>query len=194
VRIAVSGSHSTGKSTLIAAFLGRRPEYLYQPEAFEVLADDIDLTSSEGPTAEGLQALLEYTVSEVARHAPGACLIHERSPVDYLAYAAAGRGRWSRNAMAAFIGAQAPVVRASLRHLDLVVLLPVSAAGPFRPRADEDARFRKRVDERLRRALLDDDYDLFGGGDTPRVVELSPVPERQLAELMRLTATGEGSG
>ena len=29
MRIAVAGSHGTGKSTLIAAFVDRRPEYVY---------------------------------------------------------------------------------------------------------------------------------------------------------------------
>jgi hypothetical protein len=190
MRVAVSGSHSTGKSTLIAGFVERRPEYLYEPEAYEALADDIALTASEGPTPEGLQSLLEYTVSAVTRHAPGACVVFERSPVDYLAYAAASRRTWSSASATSFVTTHAPAVKASLRHLDLIVLLPVSDEGPVRSRAGEDTRFRRRVDERLRRALIDDDYDLFGDGDSPQVVELSPFPERQLADLIRLTTRG----
>lgn len=49
MRVAVSGSHSTGKSTLIDAFLEKNPHYLDAPEAFETLADDIELASSENP-------------------------------------------------------------------------------------------------------------------------------------------------
>jgi predicted ATPase len=182
MRLAVSGSHGTGKSTLIAAFLARRPEYLHEPEAYETLGDDVDLASGERPTAEGLQALLEYTARAVSHYPPGARVVFERSPVDYLAYA--GRGQ------AAFVQEQLPTVRAALRHLDLIVLLPVSPAGPIQARPGEDGRFRRRVDRRLRGALLDDDYDLLGGGEAPRVVELSALPERQLAELLRLTAEG----
>ncbi len=192
MRVAVSGSHSTGKSTLIAAFLERRPEYVHEPEAFETLADDIDLTSAEGPTPEGLQSLLEFTANALTVHAPGACVIYERSPADYLAYAAASRGRWSSDDIARFLTIHVPVVRSALRHLDLIVLVPVSTAGPVRARAGEDGRFRRRVDTRLRRALLDDDYDLLGGADSPRVVALSPVPERQLSELIRLTSPDAG--
>ena len=66
-------------------------------------------------------------------------------------------------------------------------LLPVSDAGPMRARRDEDERFRKRVDDKLRSALIDDDYDLLDDDDLPRVVELSPLPARQITELMRLT-------
>jgi hypothetical protein len=43
MRFAVSGSHGTGKRTLIAAFLDRRPGYLHEPEASETLADEIEL-------------------------------------------------------------------------------------------------------------------------------------------------------
>ena len=187
MHVAISGSHNTGKSTLIAAFVERRPQYVYEPEAYEALADDVALTSSEGPTSDGLEALLRYTVSALAGHPRGACVVFERSPVDYLAYAAASGRSWPAGTVRDFLATSIPVVRASLRHLDLIALLPVSRRGPIESRADEDARFRRRVDERLRRALIDDDYDLFPEA-APRVVELSPFPERQLAELIRLTA------
>ena len=187
MRVAVSGSHSTGKSTLIAAFVSERPRYVYEPEAYEVLADDIALMSSEGPGPEGLAALLEYTVSALAESRLGASVIFERSPVDYLAYTAASRSI-PASERADFIRAYVPMVRDSVRDLDLIVLLPVSSKGPIAARPGENARFRKRVDDRLRRALIDDDYDLFVGPDAPVVVELSPFPDQQLAELMRRTA------
>jgi AAA domain-containing protein len=185
MRIAVSGSHSTGKSTLIAAFLDKCPEYRHEPEAFETLGDDVELTEAGEPTPEGLQALLEYTAAGVRGHAPGSCVVFERSPVDYLAYAAASRtSRW-RSQINDFLSVHVPVVRAALEHLDLIAYVPVSATGPVRARPGENARFRSRVDERLRRALLDDAYDLFGDRGAPRVVALPPDPERQLAELIQ---------
>ena len=186
MRVAVSGSHSTGKSTLIAAFVDRRPEYVHEPEAYEALADEVALTS-EGPTPEGLEELLRFTVSALAAHRPGACVVFERSPVDYLAYAAASRATWSPEVGAEFLRAQVPVVRDAVRHLDVIALVPVSGKGPIQARPGEDERFRRRVDDRLRRALIDDDYDLFGGDGSPLVTELSPLPARQLAELIRLT-------
>jgi hypothetical protein len=189
MRVAVAGSHSTGKSTLIAAVIERRPQYFYEPEAYEAIADDIALTSSEGPTPEGLESLLQYSVATAARHAPGTFVVFERSPVDYLAYAAASR-TWSPHSAGAFLRTYVPVVRAAVRSLDLIVLLP-SHGGPIASRPDEDERFRKRVDERLRQALIDDDYDLFEDA-SPSVVELSPFPERQLKDLIRFTRAADG--
>jgi hypothetical protein len=176
---------------LIAAFVAKRPDYLYVPEAYETLADDVALTSSEGPDLEGLAALLEYTRTTLAGHPSPASVVFERSPVDYLAYAAATRAA-SKPERAAFLKMHVPRVRASVRRLDLIVFLPVSRRGPIRSRADEDDGFRRRVDDRLRRALIDDDYGLFAGRGGPVVAELSTLPDRQLAELMRRTAHDRG--
>jgi hypothetical protein len=186
MRLAVSGSHSTGKSTLIAAFLDRCPGYRHEPEAFETLGDDVELTESGEPTPEGLQALLRYTLSSTVGHAAGACVVFERSPVDYLAYAAASRNREWRGRIRSFLSAHVPLVRAAVEQLDIIAYLPIGVTGPVRLRPGENARFRGRVDECLRRALLDDEYDLFGDRDGARVVALPPDPERQLAELVRL--------
>ena len=186
MRLAVSGSHGTGKSTLIAAFLAKRSEYRHEPEAFETLGDDVELGESGEPTVDGLRALLEYTVSAVASRASDACVVFERSPVDYLAYACASRDARRADPVAEFLSASVPIVKASLRALDLVAYLPVSPDGPG-GRPGENAGYRRRVDRCLRRALLEDEYDLLDDPGAPTVVELPPQPERQLAELIRLT-------
>lgn len=192
MRIAISGSHGTGKSTLIEAFLARGPAYAHEPEAFESLADEIELTPSEGPTPDGLRALLEHTVGALGRYKAGELVVFERSPVDYLAYAAASVRSWPRGAIPRFLEESLPRVRDALPNLDLIVFLPVATEG-IGPRHGEDPRFRKRVDEALRRALLDDDYDLFGESSSPRVTELSPLPERWLAELIQLSDGEQGT-
>jgi predicted ATPase len=183
MRVAVSGSHGTGKSTLIAAFLERCPEYAHEPEAFEVLGDDVELAGDEGPTADGLRLLLAHTVSTLDRCAPGASVVFERSPVDYLAYAIASRS-WARGSAAAFLEESLPLVRRSLGHLDLIAFLPVAPGGPA-VRPGEDPRFRKRVDRALTNALLDDEYDLLGEAGSPLVVALPTELERRVAELIR---------
>jgi hypothetical protein len=126
-------------------------------------------------------------VAAVESHPAGANVVFERSPVDYLAYAAASGRAWEHDALEDFLRSAVPVVRGSLRNLDLIVLLPVSRGGPIQGRVDEDDKFRRRVDRRLRSALVDDDYDLFGG-TTTLVEELPADPDRQLAEVVRLTA------
>lgn len=187
MRIAVSGSHSTGKSTLIGAFAAQRPEFSCEPEAFEVLGDEMVILDSEGPDLEGLAALLDYTVDVLTHYSPGDSVIFERSPADYLAYAAAGPTIPAVR-RAEFIEASADRLRHAMGGLELIVLLPVADGAGIGPRPGEDDAFRRRVDDALRDVLIADDYDLFTGRDAPRVVELSPRPDEQLAELLRYTA------
>src|SRR6185436_4214463 len=86
-----------------------------------------------------------------------------------------------------FMTTYVPVVRAAVCSLDLIAFLPVARGGPVTSRPHENDRFRRRVDEELRRALIDDEYDLFATRPAPRVIELSASPTRQLSELLRLT-------
>jgi hypothetical protein len=188
VRVAVSGSHGVGKSTLIAAFLGQRPEYAHEPEAFEVLADDVDLTESGAPTPDGLCTLLEYTLSALEARSLEANVVFERSPIDYLAYAAASGSAWPRGEKRRFLATHSPVVRSSIGHLDLVAYLPLSTMGPRRRRG-EDNRIRERVDLWMRRVFIEDVFGLFTDGRPPRVVELPAEPDRQLVALARSLET-----
>lgn len=182
MKIAISGSHGTGKSTLIAAFLERFPEHASEPEAFEVLADEITIVPSEGPDGEGLVALLEFTLSVLEDRPADASVVFERCPVDYLAYAVASRSL-ADSERSELLDTWIPAVRAAVRSLDLVALLPVSPSIPARPGEDED--FRERVDEAMRGALIDDEYGLFEDSDAPRVVELPLDPDRRLDALAR---------
>lgn len=191
MRVAISGSHSVGKSTLIDGFLSRHPEYAHEPEAFEVLADDIEVTESGAPTPEGLVVLLGCTVAALGSRAAHAHVIFERSPVDYLAYAAAARRQWQPGETSEFLRAQVPIVRASLRHLDLLAYLPLPDAVSVRRRG-EDRVYRRSVDTSLRRALLDDRYGLFADGGAPHLAVLPSNPEEQLGELCRLVQAADG--
>jgi hypothetical protein len=191
VRVAVSGSHGVGKSTLIAAFLTRHPEYAHEPEAFEVLGDEVDLTESGSPTPDALRDLLAYTLSALQDHSAQACVVFERSPVDYLAYAAASGRAWPPGVREEFLAAHTPSVRATIGHLDLIAYLPLSASGPG-PRRGEDERFRRRVDVWLQRFLFEDVGELLVDGRAPRVAELPRTPDHQLDALSRLVQTTGG--
>ena len=180
MRIAISGSHGTGKSTLIAAFLERRPRYTHEPEAYETLADDVDL-AGEGPTPEALEHLIRWTIAAVSEHGPAADVIHERSPADYLAYAAASRKSWGPGEADDLVARFAPLVAASLAHLDLIAVVPVCAEIAARP--GEDERFRRRVDRALRGILLDDDLGVLSESRAV-VIELPAAPGKRIEALL----------
>src|SRR6476469_882502 len=75
VRIAVSGSHCSGKTTLVEDFLRRHAEYTHEPEPYEWLTE----ASAELNAADVWQQL-EISVERLSAHAPGSNVIAERAP------------------------------------------------------------------------------------------------------------------
>lgn len=86
MRIAISGTHCCGKSTLIEAFRLRHRDYVHEPEAYEALQEFYGEGFGDEPTADDFYRQLEYQVDRLRQYGVGDRVIFERSPVDYLAY------------------------------------------------------------------------------------------------------------
>ena len=191
MKVAISGAHGVGKSTLIASFLDKRPEFTLESEPFEALADDIEMDVEQGPDLDDLAVLLAHSLATLNATAEGTPTIYERCPVDYLAYAAATRTApkpLRRN----FIETHLSRVRDAVHRLDVLVLVPLSPL--IAPREHESVRLRRSVDRAFHAILVDDEHDLFGGAATPEVLSLGPDPSRWLDVLMRVTAMDRAFG
>ncbi|WP_407360179.1 AAA family ATPase [Microbacterium sp. LBN7] len=174
MRIIVSGTHGSGKSTLIADFVARRPEYLVLGDPFE----DLDL--DDPASAASFAAQLRLTASRVRETAGESTVISERGPLDFVAYLAALEqlGR-SDGALVAHATA---IADDSLANVDLVVLLPLDDRHPIRVPVDEDMALREAMDA----ALLDlaDEREAVGG---PRFLTLGGDPASRLDYLLAAT-------
>jgi predicted ATPase len=86
MRIAVSGTHGVGKSTLIEEFLRVHPEFVHEPEPYEVLVEDYGEEFSAEPCVEDFLRQLEFNLERVGQHEQQENVIYERCPLDFLAY------------------------------------------------------------------------------------------------------------
>ena len=89
MRIAVSGSHSLGKSTVVNDWVASRSDYIREEEPYRVLGlqGPYEILFREASTRlqNGIQ--LYYSISRVHRYATSdQRVIFDRAPVDYLAY------------------------------------------------------------------------------------------------------------
>src|ERR1041385_2370394 len=125
MRIAVSGSHCSGKTTLVDDFLRRHAEYVHEPEPYEWLAEARGAAFSAELSAADVWQQLEISVERLSLHAPGSNVIAERSPVDFLAYLEALRtlGRENTSRM---LDAARELVSRGMEHVDLLVVLPLN--------------------------------------------------------------------
>ena len=130
VRIAISGSHSLGKSTFVHDWVHQHPEYIREEEPYRALRDWYAIEFKDGSTRlhNGIQ--LHYNASRVNRyHDSQDNVIFDRAPVDYIAYSQYTANQGTTDICDAFVDALVPTVRDSLRFLDLLVLFRSVSSG-----------------------------------------------------------------
>lgn len=183
MRIVVSGTHASGKSTLVAGLAGALPDHEVFDDPYELVDEDLAPAS-----AESFLAQLHVSAERLLALPPRAGVLAERGPVDFLAYLEAlaelGRGgleqsSWERLRLLA---------ARAMAHVDLWVVLALDPDDPVHVPAEEDLDLRAVTDERLL-DLVDDD-DLVGG--VGRVLEVRGTPDERLAQVVAaLAALGE---
>src|SRR5947209_2031934 len=177
MRIAVSGSHRTGKSTLVADLADLLPGYAAVPEPYELLEEE-GCDFPEVPSLEDFEVQLERSI-ELLRDAR-ADSVFERCPVDFLAYALC-----SRDSDAFDPADWIERIRPAMAALDFAVFVPVEdrIAVPV----SEDREYRLAVDEKLREILVDDPFDLG-----VEALEVSGDRSRRVAMVLLRIRKGRG--
>ena len=84
MRIAFSGAHATGKSTLIAELARRLPGYVASDEPFDDLNAEGVIIRAD-PMADDFVLMLQRSYA-ILRTYGGTDLLLDRCPIDYLAY------------------------------------------------------------------------------------------------------------
>jgi len=173
MRIAVSGTHAVGKSTLAHGLGDVLSDYQVVEEPYYALLDEGHSFSAE-PTVEDLEIQFERSVTSLAGVSAGRALF-DRCPADYLAYLAALPDADSTR-LAMWVSSAQDV----LRRLDLVVYVPVERPDRIEVPEIEGRRLRKRVDATLREMLVDDAW----GFGVP-VLEVRGTPEERVRLVVR---------
>jgi len=195
MRIAVSGTHSVGKSSLIDRFLSVHPDFEHEDEPFYELQEMGEAFESE-PTIDDFIRQLEFSRERLRNYQSGDDVIFERSPVDFLAYILAleelGRGdSISRHLSASFIESATAIAGSAVRLLDLILFLPIEDSRSWEIPASEDLELRVAVDGRLSAILMDNELDLFSA-NTPKIVEARGTTTQRLQILESELARGLG--
>ena len=183
MRIVVSGTHASGKSTLISDFVLAHPEFAVLPDPFELIDEAWD-----APNAAMLTAQLRIAADRLHADEHGEWVIAERGPVDFLAYLLALAEVTGRTADDELVERATAITADALGGVDLLVILPLSAGDPIHVGVDEDLELR----EAMNRILLEliDDPDVIG--EHVRVAEVTGDPGSRLAALETLVGVARG--
>lgn len=173
MRVAISGTHRSGKSTLIEELSALLPKYATVDEPYHVMEEE-GYAFCHPPSLEDFEAQLERSIESLSED--GAKVLFDRCPLDFLGYIAA-----HEDAADFDFDEWLPRVRAAVQTLDLIVFVPIEARDriAFSP-SDDDEASREVVDEKLREILLDDSLELG-----VEALEVEGEPEQRARAVMQ---------
>jgi hypothetical protein len=182
MRIAVSGTHCTGKTTLIDAFLIAHPDFAHEPEPYTVLVEDYGEDFSSEPCADDFLRQLEFNVDRLRQYQLGERVIYERCPVDFLAYILALKDLQRDTGASRLSDTALGIVVQAIHYLDGIVFLPLDDVEPIEMPDSEDPELRSAVDSRLLRIFTSDEFAFVSSGG-PIVLEVRGTTAQRLRML-----------
>ncbi|NRD53792.1 AAA family ATPase [Corallococcus exiguus] len=153
MRIAMSGTHRVGKSTLIEDLGEELSEYRVVDEPYHLLEEE----GYEFASPPCLEDFLEQLRRSLAlfEEEDTRSVLFDRCPLDFLGYLLT-----HEDSDAFDVEEWLTRIRSTLKTLDFVVFVPIEERDRIRLPAHEDSNLRREVDEKLAWLLLDDPYDL----------------------------------
>jgi len=200
MRIAISGSHSLGKSTVVNDWVAAHPEFRREEEPYRALAlnGPYEILFREASTRlhNGIQ--MYYNISRVYRYSsPADDVIFDRAPVDYLAYSQYTASQGSTDIDSAFVASMVPAVRESLDHLDILAFVPKSEAWPVEMEADGirpvDHAYRDEVDVIFKQIYREGRFAVMPSVHPPLMLELVGSRHQRLDQLREAIAEVKAS-
>ncbi len=151
MRIAISGSHVVGKTTLAEALAEALPSYDLVPEPYHLMAEE-GHEFEEMPSIEDFERQLERSLRCLEES--GLAVVFDRCPLDIVGYLQTHEDAEMFN-----LEDWMPRIRKHVAALDVIVFVPVEEPDRVSvPRSQ--ARLRAAVDAVLRDVILDDAYGL----------------------------------
>jgi len=177
MRIVVSGTHASGKSTLISDFAIRHPDFTVLPDPFDLIDEAWDQ-----PSATVFARQLRVTAQRLGADEVAGNVIAERGPLDFLAYLLALDEVTGASSSPELLERSAIITAEALGRVDLLVVLPLNSADVIDVGADEHPELRSAMND----VLMDlvDDPDLVGS--RLKVVEIVGSPGDRLRRLEAL--------
>ena len=171
MRIAVSGTHFMGKSTLIEDFIKKHPDYKSEIEPYYKLQDEQTMELSLEPSLDSLLEQLDYGIQQLNAQGGESNIIFDRCPIDFIAYSMVAADQDSFDISDSEISERFPEVKEALNNLDLILFLPITKEYLI-DYTEENPAYRIAADKYFKKIYRDDIYDIFPSYDHPKIIEI----------------------
>jgi hypothetical protein len=182
MRIAVSGTHFLGKSTLIDDFIKHHSEYTQEIEPYYKILEERTLESSLEPSLESSIEQLNYSIKQISSLANQKNVIFDRCPVDFIAYAMCALEQDAIEIYESAIAEYFPDIKEALNNLDLIVFIPLCKENSIEY-TEENPVYRKMADKYFKQIYRDDVCDIFPRYNHPRIIEITGSRTARIKQL-----------
>jgi len=131
MRIAISGTANVGKSTLIKDFLHNWPNYRTPESSYREFFKENKYPHSKNCNKEGQWAILNHMIDEMQKYSKDDNIIFDRCPLDNLIYSLWSCEKSASDIDEQFLAKCIPVVKESMKHLDVIFFIPISKSSPI---------------------------------------------------------------
>ena len=153
MKIAVSGAHRTGKTTLIEKLNEALPEYISRAEAYYEL-EEAGTVFSEIPVTDDFVVQLDYSITQVTT--PGDHVIFDRCPIDMLAYVMASSESENFDFPSMY-----QRVQDAMNEIDLLIFVRIEEPDRVACRESDLPELRLQVNELLSDLIWDFNIDVI---------------------------------
>lgn len=176
MRIAVSGTHFSGKSTLVTSLLKELPNYISVDEPY-VLLEQEGYECGDPPILEDFEQHFERSIAVIQESQNNT--IFDRCPLDCLAYALAVTED-STFGETFDIESWIQKMEDTIQRLDLIIFIPIEYRDRIPLPASEDLKLRVSVDEKLQEMIFEDSLAVL---KTIKVLEVTGSLQERVREV-----------
>lgn len=188
MRIAVSGTANTGKTTFIKDFLKKWDNYSTPKETYRDVIQNNNFEHSDKTTKETQKSILDFLVKQQKEYTKDDNVIYDRCPWDNLVYSMWAMGQDDSDIDEEFIDECIPIVRDSMKDLDIIFFTPLTKFSPIKIEDDGvrqvDEHYINSIDnlfkEFYRRYMHQSFEPFFPQGDVPAIIEIFGTPQERV--------------
>ena len=149
MRIAISGTACQGKSTLIKDFTEKWPNYTTLDKTYRDIITEQGLQHSSSTNKDTQWAILNFMIDELQKTSKGDKIIFDRCPLDNIVYSIWSEAKKDSDIDEEFIKKCVPLVRESLRFIDIIFFTPITKVAPVEIVDDELRETKKEYIEEI---------------------------------------------
>ena len=187
MRISISGTACTGKSTLIRNILAVWPNYKTPEKTYRDIIEEEELPHSTLTSVDTQWKILNHMIDQLHSYEKGDKVIFDRCPLDNLVYTLWAHDRGIEGFDKQFVDKCIALTKESMRHLDIIFLLNYDKIIEIRADGlrETDEIYIKEIDNIF--SALKDQYEqnydadiFFPKDDSPGIISLPTSPQQRI--------------